>query len=436
MASLEVAVTEGSNFGRRLGFVLAVALVLRMVWTLAIDTQPVTDFAWYFDRAASIAAGQGYSVDGRLTAYWPVGYPAFLGLWFAVLGPSVVLGKILNTVLVVLGIWIAGHLGRRISGRDSVGLAAAAILAIHPSWIAYSTILASEPLYTALTLAGLWFLSHWSRGGRDIALAGVLLGLATLVRPQAIVLPLLAAGAFIWRANPPGAWRVWLRTCAALYLAVGLVQTPWMIRNFDVFGSFVFVSTNGGDNLLIGNHEGAEGRYKNPDDCGLDRTGITDEVERDRLARQAGLAYIRAHPLRTIRRWPAKLQHTFFSGTDAPYWAFQTQRGRLIEPGRDENRAMYLGFRSYSTIITPGIAWFGIVLGVVALWLQSRTGRPAVQPLLIVAVTGLISIVFFGNPRFGFPAIPFLAIAGCLGSVLLFETWRARNQKATESQSS
>ena len=61
-------------------FWVGLAAIMRLFWIFAVDTQPVSDFNWYFERAIEISRGNGYSIDGKPTAFWPVGYPAFVGI--------------------------------------------------------------------------------------------------------------------------------------------------------------------------------------------------------------------------------------------------------------------------------------------------------------------------------------------------------------------
>lgn len=390
---------------------LAAALVagaaLRVGWMASIDTQPVTDFDWYFTRAAEIARGLGYQVDGQPTAYWPAGYPALLGAWLAALGPSVTAAKALNILLSLAAIPLVFWIAERLLKSERSAIAAGWMAALFPPFVAYSNILASEPLYIALTLLGcLWMLRAGPRRRLWLA-AGLAFGVAALVRPQAAVLPLLLlAGVWLKDGEPLESLSSW--AAAGILLAgTALPLIPWTIRNYQAFGSFVFVSTNGGDNLLIGHHEGSTGRYKNPDACGLERPPGMGEVERDREARRAALESIRTHPERVAEMAGPKLAATFGPGRDAAYWGFQTERGRLIVPGRVEHRGLFKWF--------GGAAWWSqVVLLIAALagtgWLAARLRSLPITPLVVVVFTALVSVAFFGNPRFGLPAAPFLMV--------------------------
>lgn len=72
------------------------------------------------------------------------------------------------------------------------------------------------------------------------------------------------------------------------------VTAPWIIANSINANQPVFISSNGGINLLIGNHEGAPGKYVWPVP-GFDTKGLT-VLELDRQARLTALNYILEHP--------------------------------------------------------------------------------------------------------------------------------------------
>lgn len=396
-----------------LALALGVAVAVRVWWVATVDTQPVTDFAWYFDRAVSLAAGEGYHVDGAPTAYWPVGYPGFLAVFFSLFGPSLWLAKTLNLGLTVVSVWISWLVARRLFPNPWAAHLTALGLALYPSWVAYSSILASEPLFTVLTLGGTaLLLAYRPRQWLWLGSAGAVFGLATLVRPQAVVLPAVVLLCLAWYDQREvfrgSAWKAALWVYGAL--AVTLV--PWTVRNFESFGHFVFVSTNGGDNLLIGHHPASFGKYASPTKLAPEIDGMR-EIERDKASRQKAIEAIRADPARSLRLIGPKLKATFLSGTDAPYWAFQTKPRELIVPGMDSQRPLFLWFSSVSKEVPTMLLVLsasGAILGLVRLVLGAPT-LPATPLGVLLVTAGLVSL-FFGNPRFAYPVVPFLLMIG------------------------
>lgn len=387
--------------------ILAIGAAVRLWWLQNVPTQPVTDFLWYFDRAAALARGEGYSVDGVPTAYWPVGYPYALSLLFRFTGPSVLAAQILNSALTLACTALAYLLAHRLTADRAAAALAALLLALHPSFVAYSGILAAEPLYTALLLLACLAATHaLPRPGHWLPV-GIWAGLATLVRPQAVLTPILLAlsAHLLTPRRDRRKAKVWLGSAGAL-LALALVLTPWTIRNYQTHGQFVFVSTNGGDNLWIGNHPQTTGRYQTPPG----KPAPPDqEIANDQAARQAALESLQTNPAPALAAWPTKLQATFLSGTDAPYWAFQTQMGQLVTPGLGPERELFLAFRQANQAAVNGLL-AAASLGLLFALASERGRRLAILALPQIAIAALVTLVFFGNGRFGFPTLPFQAL--------------------------
>jgi len=414
---------EKQSVKRHVGLVIALVfgLVVRVWWLNTVNTQPVTDFDWYFERARGLVDGLGYSVEGDPTAYWPVGYPGVLAFVFRLFGVSVLVGKMFNTLLILASIALSFRLALVLFKDNRVAVGVAFVLAVHPAFVAYSGILASEPLYTCLTLAGALLCLDATNGKpRWLLVAGLIFGVAVLVRPQAVLIPgiVLVCSCF---KHPKKSTQ--LRSLVPVYIAIGLVLVPWTVRNFSVFEKPVFVSTNGGDNLLIGNNPIADGKYHSPLTLGVDLENL-DEVERDRTASRAAIDYARTHFGATVSRWPAKLVGTFLSGTDAPYWAFQKTKGVMRDPGTGSDKGQFKMFRSYSILATFWLLVFaglGVILG-------GFKKRLPIIGLALIGYSGLLSIVFFGNPRFAFAVVPFIAMHAVHSLVLLWDAVRHRSE--------
>lgn len=378
-------------------------LLVRLVWMTLVDTQPVTDFAWYFQRAAGIAGGAGYSVDGVPTSYWPVGWPGLLGGLFAVTGPSVLAAKLLTLVLGVLAVGLTYGTARQLGlGRLPSNLAAT-LVALSPAMVAYSSILASESLAIVLALLGVCTLTS-SRSEARLILAGLVCGAGMLVRPQALAYSLATIAVLALFRE----WPARSRGVAVVLLGATLAVAPWTARNYAALGALVPVSTNGGDNLLIGQAPGGTGGYRDPRLIEPRINGL-GEVERDRAAGRIALFYVRQDPVRAIRAWPAKLFETFLKHTDAAYWAFQTEFDRLMVPGTGSDKARYLVFRRTCMIWGNGLLALALLGAAVSLARKEKALAVGVG-LAWLGVTALLVGAFFGNGRFGLVTVPFQAL--------------------------
>jgi hypothetical protein len=107
---------------------LLLGVFLRILWIWLVNPGQVSDFVWFENRAESIASGQGYAVNGIPTAYWPVGYPGFLGLVFRVFWPSVIFAKLINIAFYMATIVLTYILGAELFKVESASRIALCIL--------------------------------------------------------------------------------------------------------------------------------------------------------------------------------------------------------------------------------------------------------------------------------------------------------------------
>jgi hypothetical protein len=305
--------------GTATAMVLALALLVRalVVGWASSRIVPIADATFYHQIATRIADGHGYTwlwPDGVVTyaAHYPVGYPALLGLFYRVAGAEVGVGMWVNAIVGAAGAAAVHRLVLR-GGGERRAMAAGVLAALHPALLLYTPALMTEGVVASMmALAALAAVrvrerSSWGR----LVVLGVVVGLTTLIRPQALlVAPLFAAVALApalrGRASlPRGLGGVVVVTAAAL-----LVCAPWTLRNCARMDRCALVSVNGGWNLLIGASEGATGTWapvEVPDAC---RT-VFEEAAKDQCFGREAHKAIAADPLRFARLVPAKLAATF-----------------------------------------------------------------------------------------------------------------------------
>jgi len=383
--------------------ILAVGAMARLWWLTEVNTQPQTDFAWYLQRATELSQVLGYRTELGPTAYWPAGFPLALALVFKIFGASLITAKVVNCLLTLAAAWLTGAITYRLTGSKKLSSFSGLIVALSPGMIVYSGIVASEPLYTVLILGAIQ-VSLWAQSYVRWGIAGFWIGVATLVRPQAI----LTIFALALMPRPDADYRkpklpIALAICMGITL---LTITPWIIRTARTHGHFVFISTNGGDNLWIGHNPKATGLYQTP-------PGKPDhpanEISNDQATKSIALSEIRSNFGRSLSLIPTKIRATFATPTDITYWGFQTNPEKLIVTGMDNQRGLFLSFRTYTNIFTG----FLIVLMFIGVGVGGLT--PSGRRLIWVAlpqilITAFVVSVFFGNGRFALPTIPFQAM--------------------------
>lgn len=288
--------------------VFVVALVPRLYVALAWSGKPVWDGYYYDIGARSIASGLGYSgTTGKPWCHYPVGYSALIGAAYRAFGASAYTALIVNALFGAALAAAVYALARYVTSETRARVAGMGV-ALYPGLILYSALLMTEVIAAVGLVVAAWLVARdRAFRPRTLALAGVVLGLATLVRPQSILCaPALALLGYS-RARGLGAT---LRGAAVATVVSLAVVAPWTARNCKVMDGCAFVSTNGGWNLAIGSFPRATGRFETlraGDGCHI----VTGQVQQNDCWTRLGWQWIAAEPRRWLALVPKKLGHTF-----------------------------------------------------------------------------------------------------------------------------
>ena len=318
-------------------------------------------------------------------------------------------------------------------------------VALHPGMILYAALVMTEPLAALLTLLAFWLAVRDKIPIRGILVGAFILGVAALVRPQALLcVPFLAL--LITPKPSIRALGALVPVCAVALLPI----LPWTARNCRVMDGCALVSTNGGWNLAIGAFPRATGRFETlhaSDGC----REVTGQVQQDRCWFAYGMHEIAAHPLHWLALAPAKLGFTFDHESFAVEYLHEARPDDWPEARRALGRAITtsthrwlvcaaaLGCvafvrrgRGAAVAVQGGILVGLLLLVVLAMGAESPTfwplavaatilpwlplpGAPAWPwalrlPVALLATTVLTHVVFFGEDRYHVVVTPVLAL--------------------------
>jgi 4-amino-4-deoxy-L-arabinose transferase-like glycosyltransferase len=406
------------------------------------------DTAFYDASAKALAEGRGYiNFEQAPTARWPIGYPGLVASLYVVFGHNPLAPKALNVFLGVATVVAVYALAARLFDRR-VGLVAAALLALFPSQIFFSTLVMSEVFFAALLtivvlLVVLWTLppkadpplasakggSAFGGGGESpgrqakaeaderpaayrLLLLGLVAGYGAITRGEGSMVVLVVL--LIWWLARFG-WRPFLRRSVLLLAGVVLVMAPWSIRNFIQLDAPVFVSTALGPALWQGNRA----EVYTPQDLGFD-TKFYDqyahlpyprrEVEASNAALREAVDFIVHNPGTEVKLLFKKLYHLYREDAIGLVWIDGTG-GQASIPDSLEQK-----------LETVANAYYFVVLGWVALtvpfWFSFRDRARFLLPLVILVLTAT-HLVFVPNPRYHFAFIPILCILAAQGVATL-----------------
>lgn len=420
--------------------VLAVALALRLavVAWLAHEPGGTPDPAFYWNAGRSIAEGTGYqSPAGFLTAYFPPGYPYFLGAVMAAidaLGLQGMGASVIGATQAVLGtgtVLLVILTGRLLGGRR-LGLVAGAVLAIWPNIVAYSAAFLSETLYLGIfavfMYASVRMVADGSPSWGWTVMATASLGASALVRPQILLaVPLLVVA---WLIAGMG-WRRAVLWALALVAGTLLVIAPWAARNASVFGQVVPVSTNGGVNLCIGFSDRAWGGFHLAQDCTPAESysgGPASELTNDRILTATAREWIAEHPGQIPTLSILKLRYTFWPDNDG-FQGIESYGASPAIPPQVRGPMEFTANIYYAAIALLAVAGF-VILTVRCAGDRSRQAGGWVLLALTVAAA-IVPAMVFGDPRFKVPVAPQMAILAAVTLVTLAKVLLSRDNTRT-----
>jgi len=425
--------------------VVGVALAVRLAFVAyaAGRFPPADDGAFYHVVASRIAAGLGYTwlwPDGAVTyaAHYPVGYPALVGGGYALFGARVGVAMVENALFGALGAFAAHALAASTASRRAA-LAAGLFAALEPALVLYTPALMTEAVAGSLLVAS-GAVAASERPKRPFVravVAGLVLGVGVLVRPELVVLaPII--GLLALRRD--GLFRRAL--AGALVLGASLfVCLPWTLRNCARLERCALVSVNGGWNLYIGSSPLGRGGWAPLESIGVPpecRT-VFAEAEKDACFGRAGIRVIAEAPLPWLALVPRKLAATFDYGTAAAHYlsasnpalvgerektavgAAELLGQRLLllaalvavaraDGPRRRARLVMAAFSAVAVLLPAAwLAWGGLVISAALLGRRLVRSPAMLLAVASVAMTAVVHAVFFGASRYTLVCLPALA---------------------------
>jgi 4-amino-4-deoxy-L-arabinose transferase-like glycosyltransferase len=296
-------------------FLVLVALLLRLLVITAGHTYRITprrdhfQFGWEMGRIArSLATGQGFANPTDLptgpTAWEAPLYPFLLAGVFKLFGVYthasawviLALNSLFSALTCLVLYDIAGRLFGFTPARWAAWTWALFPYAIYwPVRVVWETSLSTLLLSLAILLP--LCLAERPRR-RDWLLLGLLWGTIALTNPTLLsFLPFSLA--WLW-------WRLRGRSAVLPNMAFSLalcctVVSPWLVRNYRVFGQFVFIRDNFGLEIHMANNPESSGLWTRSEHPGNDPQAMREFAAMHELAymkaeQRAAFDYIAGHP--------------------------------------------------------------------------------------------------------------------------------------------
>jgi 4-amino-4-deoxy-L-arabinose transferase-like glycosyltransferase len=437
---------SGVAFRRKLLWIAAAGLLLRVAVVLTVPTQPTSDFWSYYHRGLNLAEhGRYEAIPGRADATYPPLYSMLLAVAFlGASGQTLLAGKLLNCLLGVATILLGALLARRLGG-DRAGILAAGFFAFFPRALLLPCLLASENLFSPLLLAVVLIVlagARTEKARRLAAACGVAVALAALTRTVGYYLGGLWFLAALVRRKK-------LRTALAETLLVLAVQhavmLPWALRNEARVGRFTFLNTAGAYGLFVGNNPRADGLW-------YDARKQLEEEEPGVLAKgdlaiseasdRAAWRWMRENPGRAAALYFKKFGIIFAQSDLIASFAISARGVEPPKPGIDVLPGPHFLKAHLSAVKTllSVAGWLAVLLGVLGYIgllgkaLSTRSAADLVPALVLPAAAlyvPVISALIAVNGRYRWPVEDLILPVAAFAVVRTFERIKAGRKLRT-----
>ena len=416
-------------------FVLAFAvrlIYLNQVSDSPLFQHPIMDEKYHVELAHQINSTSGLPDEPFYRA--PL-YPYVLAFLFRVTSNSFyatrliqcVAGSFVPVLILVFGLLL-------FSKRVAYG--AAITGAVYPTLVYYDATLLITSLMVLLTALLVWQLYRCQRRFSllNFAVAGVLLGLAGLARPNIL---LLGPALFIWIwlvVKDQLGWRRAVIRYAIVAIGAFVVVLPVTIRNYRVSGDFVPIAWQGGFNFYLGNNRDATGWSATAP--GIEQTwegGYRDAIAIADQMSDRQLTKSEISDFWYDRAWSEILSDP------GRFLGLQIKKIRLFLNGYEipNNQNIYFA-REESWLMKPlmftGLIYFpyGILapLMLIGIGLSLKEWRKYLLLYLTIGSYVISLLLFFVCARYRQPLIPFLLLFAWLAVVKIFDLIRSRSYRS------
>ena len=330
-----------------------------------------------FDWVAEDILRHGFLSVGRTGTTEDFLYPLFLAFCHSIAPGNYLLILILQFFVAGLGSFYFYKLSFILAEDRGVSLVACLLYSFYPYWV-YQGIGINEITFTAtLLIISAYYFVRAGRNG-DMALSGFALGLATLARAPILLIGIMGALALVIKRQFPR---------AVIFIFVMLVPlVPLAYRNWRIDGSLF--PTRSGENLFKGNSEYSDQLipYYNVDLLYDYVYGVLEEERPDLVPpnthmrdvphdmkkahdffQEKALAFMKAHPWRTLRLKVLNLIYLFYPRLVPLYHIGPDTRVVFLEGGgiKIDGSVLRDPFKDWIYGLSYGVIFAGAVLGII-----------------------------------------------------------------------
>ncbi|MFC0213144.1 ArnT family glycosyltransferase [Paenibacillus chartarius] len=240
-----------------LAVIVAVGCYLRLRFVMRMEYGPeslIGDQTEYIRLAIQllekgIYAYRDTTPNTMVTPGWPMIVAGFFKLFgYEPLERTLMIIRVWQCFFALPALWFIYAIGKRLFG-PLTGLLAAGFAAVYPPYVYSASLILTEVPFLTFFTALLYAQTRVLQGGgrRDHGIAGMLLGICVLIRPN--VLPLgVVPYVLLYVQDKRAEWRGALAAAACFTL----VMLPWWVRNWVTFHEFIPIAKGEVGNPFLG----------------------------------------------------------------------------------------------------------------------------------------------------------------------------------------
>ncbi|MFA5935798.1 MAG: glycosyltransferase family 39 protein [Patescibacteria group bacterium] len=392
------SVREWAKKERVILMICLAAFLLTIVYSFGYHIQPIVDAKAYDKMAVNIAEGRGFRLvldvpidqDDVITYQGPL-FQYFLAGIYKTVGHHIPAVWIMHALLRALTVYLIYATCVRLFGKEEkkIGWIAAGFIAFYPDLIEMSAMVMTETLFIFFTALVLYFFSRVYQKATyaDVAAFAATLGFATLTRSTILAFwPF-----FIFLLFRKKAWP----HMVLFFIVLAAVLTPWTVRNYKIYNTFLPTMANFGYNLIVGNRVGHDGEGGAP-------------PELPQLTKDLGViganvygvnyfkTFLREHPGEYVRLVSLRTMKYFSPIRPLGFWFYQTGWKQLV----------FVLSSSLMAFLIFVAGWAGLFLA----WKKKNAALGYLFCFALVTAGPVIAILV--ETRYRIPIYPFMAIFG------------------------
>ncbi len=440
---------------------LAVLLALPGIFAFSEPGGEIHGSEAYDEYALNLLTTGVYGREpGLPDAAMPPLYSLVLAGVYGIFGREYMAVALLHIVFDMLSIALLAGICRQLVPRQGewVGALAALFFALYSYLIFQNLTLNDTALWILLLHLFVWLLillrerERLDRGVLAIALAaGLVLGASVLARALLPTLAILVVPWFLLKLN----WRDTLWRLLPVALMSLLVTLPWLLRGAGIYGGFVPIALNSGENIYQGNNIYAAAVLR----AGYDVQWLPAPVDappRDRLLQrnaylaEAGWRYLREHPAQIPELLLLKLslhwnpQVTPLNNLRQGERLTIDESGQVVVQGDGSHVGVTAANAAYQDDSLFAVAgrsihalYFGALwlLALGGLWTSRRDWRSLSLLWAVQLSQTAMYLLFHPSTRYRSPTDPLLFVFSALAAMRIRAWWRRRRDSASVIQS-